>query len=281
VTLLTSVSDWKNDLTKLYGERPCFKFRVEQTAQMFIDNDCVTPKIMTAKSVFLIGDSFSAALSLGLRPLVEGERLNFLQVSTGFCEPTSNDAGDKVCKNINKMVLDKIATVKPDIVIFNSNWLGASKPPYFNGNGDYKIALITFLEELKNMGVRKIIVVGQKPTWQKALPDWLIDNYVMRNRPIPIRTFDGLDPESLEMDSKMRAIHYPDQVIYVSPAADLCNSSGCLTALGPDLGNDLVVWDYGHLTPRAASVLSKICYQTSCAMRIKSMSPRLNNTADF
>jgi peptidoglycan/LPS O-acetylase OafA/YrhL len=257
VSVLTAVSDWKNDLTKLYGDKPCFKFKVEQTAQMFLDNNCVNPGSRTAKSVFLIGDSFSASLSLGLRPLVENKGLNFQQVSTGFCEPTSNDQSDAVCKNINQMVMAKIGLLKPDTLILMSNWLGASKTPYFNGNDDYNLALLTFVRELRNRGAAKVIVIGQMPTWQKALPDSLIDQFVRRNQPIPARTFLGLDQQSLKMDSEMRKLNYPEGVSYVSMTDALCDRAGCLTSLGPNLSTDLVVWDYGHLTPMAAGVLSK------------------------
>jgi hypothetical protein len=55
------------------------------------------------------------------------------------------------------------------------------------------------------------------------------------------------------MDTKMKAIEFPAGVIYLSLRDLLCNESGCLTSVGPNIGTDLTVWDYGHLTPAASS----------------------------
>lgn len=253
---LTAVKAMHDHMVDLYGPRPCFKYRQEQTVTMFLDNGCVSVRRPGSPVVMLIGDSFSASLSLGLRPLVEGRGLNFLQVSTGYCEPTSNDASDTVCRDINAMVLRRIAALKPDLVIFNSNWNGASVPSYFNGGGNYDLALLEYLKRLQALGAKQIIVAGQVPTWNRALPDVLMRSYVMRDRPIPERTFEGVLPESLAMDARMAKIPYPNGVRYVSLKAALCDQQGCLTRIGPDLSKDLVVWDYGHLTPATAKLLA-------------------------
>jgi hypothetical protein len=206
--------------------------------------------------VFLIGDSFSASLALGLRPLLDSKRINLFQVSTGGCEPTDNEKHNTACSDINALVDANIASSKPDVVIFNSNWLVASRPPYFRGGGDYFEALVSHIEKLKQRGAKQVIVVGQVPTWKKALPVVLTNLFAMHRLPIPERTFRGVVPDSLKIDDAMAAIHYPDGTTYLSVRKLLCDDGGCLTTVGPDLGKDLVVWDYGHLTEAAAQVVA-------------------------
>jgi hypothetical protein len=40
----------------------------------------------------------------------------------------------------------------------------------------------------------------------------------------------------------------PPDTTYLSLVDKICDATGCLTMTGPDLENDLLVWDYGHLT---------------------------------
>jgi hypothetical protein len=185
--------------------------------------------------------------------LLERERINFIQVSTGFCEPTSNNADVYACDDINKLAARKISDLKPDVVIFNSFWLAASQPPYFIGKSDYFAALLAKLIDIQNSGVKKIVVVGEIPTWDPSLPDVLARAFVRNNLAIPQRTLTGINQDSLRMDDKMRALEYPPGVTYLSLKDLLCNANGCLTEVGPNLERDMTVWDYGHLTPAASS----------------------------
>ena len=242
------------DLKKMYGERPCFKYEIEQTYQMFIDHKCLDVKFPGNKTIFLIGDSHSASLSLGIRPLLERFNTNILQVSTGYCEPTANL--DSVCKDINEMVLHRISETKPDLVIMDANWVGAAQPPFFSGSGDYYSVLLKKIYDIKQRGAKNILIVGQIPLWFPSLPVQLSDRYIRNNQPIPERTFLGVDTESLKIDASMRALSYPKNVTYLSVKDALCDKSGCLTKVGPNLEKDIIVWDYGHLTIAGAKFLT-------------------------
>lgn len=246
-----------NNMPKLFGDNSCLKYKQEQTSEMFIRNGCVKIKDPNRHTLLLIGDSHSGSLSLGLRPLLEKENINILQVSTGWCEAVTNDDSDRRCLDINNMVMEKIELLKPDTIIINSHWVGASKPPYFRGNGDYILFLLNYLKKLQIKGVKEIFIVGQIPTWDYSLPDLLIRKYVRRGLPIPSRTFDGVSSESLKMDDLMKSISYPKGIVYLSVRDVLCDELGCLTSIGPDLEKDLVVWDYGHLTQSASEFLSR------------------------
>lgn len=238
-----------NDFSRLYGDFPCLKYLRSQTATMFLENGCVQIRHPGAKSIFIIGDSHSGSLALGLRPPVESRGVNFLQVSTGYCEPTSTDISDTVCQDINDMVMRKIAELKPDVVIYDSYWQNALNPRDFSD-------LLAKLNQIKKSGAGKIILVGEIPVWRPSLPESLALNFVRWSLPIPRRTLTGVDRQSLEIDTKMRAIEYPPSVTYLSMKDDLCDNAGCLTMTGSNVATDLIVWDYGHLTAAGAAWVS-------------------------
>ena len=79
----------------------------------------------------------------------------------------------------------------------------------------------------------------------------------MRGQPIPERTLMGIDPVSVKADGVMQTWRYPEGVTYASVLELLCNERGCLTSIGPDPEQDLVVYDYGHFTAHAAQYVSE------------------------
>lgn len=251
ISLLAEAAGQKYEV--LYGDRPCFKYHDSDNASLFLRNNCFAIPYPQAKEVFLIGDSHAASLSLGLRPLLERAKINLFQVNTGGCEPTSNIETLPACNDINRLAATKIAELKPDVVIIDAFWLIAERPVLLAGPDSLFKVLLKKLTDIQKSGVRHIIVVGQIPTWIPSLPQSLIQNFVRNNLPIPQRTFEGLDQDSLQMDREMRELSFPAGTIYLSLKDLLCDESGCMTAIGPDLAKDLTVWDNGHLTSAASA----------------------------
>jgi peptidoglycan/LPS O-acetylase OafA/YrhL len=259
VLLLSKIKTKDNDIRMkdLYGKKHCFKYKRNQTVEMFLQNECVDVHFPNKPIVFLLGDSHSASLSLGLIPFFKNFDVNFLQVSTGWCEPTNNLYNNSICDDIFKMALERISLLKPELLILNLSWMTARKPTYFKPGVDYIEYVINYIKDLKSRGVKKIFVIGQIPTWEKSLPDVLLKYFVKKNLPIPSKTFEGLDKDSLNMDKEMRNIAYPKGVTYFSVTDILCDHNGCLTKIGDKLETDLVAWDYGHLTKKASIFLTK------------------------
>jgi peptidoglycan/LPS O-acetylase OafA/YrhL len=241
-----------NSYYALLGSRSCFELPQEKSKAWFIDNGCLAIKDPERPIVFLLGDSHSASLSVGLRPLADEYRLNFLQMSSGWCPPFGNDETDLQCVGMNKFIAEQIEIAHPDMLILDAHWLNESGPAYFKGGGDFISHLQTRIATLKRLAVKKIIVVGQIPTWTADLPDILARRYVIRAKSIPERTLVDIEPESLRMDSRMRAMSYPSDTTYLSLKDALCNETGCLTSIGPNLDTDILVWDYGHLSRNGA-----------------------------
>jgi hypothetical protein len=212
----------------------------------------------------LTGDSHAGSLALGLGPVLEGFSVNFLQLSAGGCEPIVTDESTQRCKEINDLVAQSIAAVKPDIVIVDTWWTDAMKPPAFLG-GDFNAVLSAKLDGFLQRGAKAIILVGEIPVWFPSLPENLARNFVQGDRPIPQRTFVGLDQASLAVDTLMKSFRYPAGVTYLSMRDVLCDAAGCLTAVGPDLEHDIVVWDYSHLTPAAARYIAHVLIEPRLA----------------
>ena len=61
---------------------------------------------------------------------------------------------------------------------------------------------------------------------------------------------------SLDIDAIMSSLEYPKNVSYVSLKNILCNRDGCLISIGANIKTDLIVWDYGHLTPSGSKFVS-------------------------
>jgi len=243
-----------NDYAHTMGERSCFELPAERSQEWFGRQGCLTLKYPGRPVIFLMGDSHSASLALGLRPFADKNKINFLQMSSGWCTPFSNTDDD--CQSMNRFVREQIRAAKPDILIVDGHWLNQSTPVFFSGGGNFMRHLEAGFQGLAALGARHMVVIGQMPTWQTDLPDILQRKYLMNNVRIPIRTFADIEPESLQMDERMKEIAYPPNTTYISLKDMLCDRAGCLITLGPDLSTQLVVWDYGHLTPAAAKFVT-------------------------
>lgn len=236
-----------NSYQNQYGARPCFQLPGNKSTDWFANNGCLTAKDPSRPTVFLFGDSHSASLSIGLRHLADDHHFNLLQISSGWCAPYGNDTSDAACVASNQFASEQIRKARPDVLVLDAYWFHESEPVFFTGP-DFIGHLEARFAELAQLGAKKIIIVGQIPTWTAALPDILGRKYVLRQLPIPVRTFADLDPHSIEMDAQMKRMKLPAETTYVSLTDRLCDAAGCLTMTGPDIEHDLLVWDYGHLT---------------------------------
>jgi peptidoglycan/LPS O-acetylase OafA/YrhL len=227
------------------------------TGDFFERNGCLTA-VPGKSSILLMGDSHSASLSLGLRTWAKSMNVNFLQTS-GFYGPSLYCFGpdgreSEACEtDYSREVMRTIEATKPDVLILDLYWAQSSAVQHFPDMDHYRAHVLDRVKKLANsIGAKKVIVVGQIPTWGDQLPLELIRHFVEKRQKIPERTLVGVTKESLEMDAVMRAWALPPGYRYFSVKDVLCNADGCLTRVGSNLAMDLVVWDYGHLTQAGA-----------------------------
>ena len=114
--------------------------------------------------------------------------------------------------------------------------------------GDLAARLDRLFAAIQAAGVRKIIVVGQTPTWDPDIPHLVTQDFIKNDQQLTSRMLTGIVPASLSMDAMMRNLPFPSGVSYLSIKDTLCDAAGCLTGIGPNPEAEPVVWDYGHLT---------------------------------
>jgi hypothetical protein len=137
-------------------------------------------------------------------------------------------------------------------------------PELTNG---YRIFVAQRMAELRMAGVRQVLIVGQVPIWEGTLPRILNEQYLRLGQVAPTRMFTGLVPESIQIDDGMRSASAEFGVPYYSLKEHLCDDQGCLTRIGDDLPDELIVFDDGHLTASGATYLLR----TGLGQRIDSL----------
>jgi peptidoglycan/LPS O-acetylase OafA/YrhL len=223
------------------------------TGDFFERNGCLTA-VPGKASVLLMGDSHSASLSLGLRNWAKSVNVNFLQTS-GFYGPSlycfdSDGHESEACENeYHREVMRTIEATKPDVLILDMYWAQSGTVQRFSDMDRYRAHVLDRITKLAHsIGVKKVIVVGEIPTWEPDLPHSLIRNFIESRQKIPERTWIGVAKQSLDMDGLMRTWALPPGYHYFSVRDVLCDVEGCLTRVGSNPATDLLVWDYGHLT---------------------------------
>ena len=208
-------------------------------------------------TVMMLGDSHSQALYQGLKPYLDSKHINLIAYPVLECTPLSLNDKRPRCVDYNKWIYEKIQTIQPDLVILFAHHLFRTKDPYYGEPVVYSEHLWKQAARLKSEGVKNVWIIGGIPNWQESLPHAMNFNFLRHNQNVPQRTFTYVVKESLDIDAVLRARDTKQGVQYISLKDALCNEQGCLTNVGTDFPNDLIVMDYGHLTKNGATYLSE------------------------
>jgi peptidoglycan/LPS O-acetylase OafA/YrhL len=200
--------------------------------------------------IFLWGDSHAGALYPGLKKLQEKRSFGIAQFTASACPPlvSFEDLISRPnCKGINDANLILIRQLRPDVVVLHARWFG-------RGYDLSKIDLT--VNELKKIGIYRIILFGPVPEWHDSLPNNLVNLWKSNHEfgTPPLRTRFGERTNIFYGDKQLRAIADSLSITYISPIEAMCNLDGCLTRVGDD-PTDLTAIDYGHLSPKGSSFL--------------------------
>ena len=200
-----------------------------------IDPSCTQPG--PNGTVFLWGDSHGQALSLGVRSALPAG-IQLAQVTTSGCAPRLSelnpDALSGRCQRANAYALERIAALKPDLVLL-AQILAHTET-------DWE----ALAADLRARGVRDVILVGPAPQWRPSLP--LV---VTRDRWTTgfDRVKEGLSPEILDLDRALQnRLGASTAIRYVSLVGRLCDDQGCLATV-PFSDRQLMTVDSGHFSP--------------------------------
>ncbi len=207
-------------------------------------NECVTRS--TGKLLYLWGDSFAAALYPGLKQLQATNNIGLAHFTAAACPPSLGWVHPmNNCNNINDDNISFLRGLKPDIVLLHSTWT------YNNAASGVTLqeGLKRTVEELRKIGIPRIIVLGPPPLWTKPLPNILFHGLRKREYaeiPEYMKEENGVPMHAV--DEQMRNLSKELGVEYISAYQEMCNQGGCRTWVNGDQ-RSITTYDNGHLTP--------------------------------
>jgi peptidoglycan/LPS O-acetylase OafA/YrhL len=208
-------------------------------------------------TVMMLGDSHSQALYQGLKPYLDDQKINLIAYPILECTPLSLNDKRPRCVDYNTWIQSQIQRIKPELVILFAHHLFRTKDPYYGESLPYPDYLWKAATKLKSEGIKNVWIIGDIPNWQVSLPHAMNFNFLRHDQPVPERTYAYVVRDSLAMDTTLRAADNRQGVQFISLKDALCNEQGCLTKVGTDFPNDLIVMDYGHLTKNGAAYISE------------------------
>jgi peptidoglycan/LPS O-acetylase OafA/YrhL len=205
---------------------------------------------------FLWGDSQSAALYPGLKWLQQKYDIGIAQYGYTGCPPFVDfvKRDRPRCKELNDYILDRIRTVKPDVVLLQAHWMLIDSGLYDLGK------LENTVRELRKIGINRIVVFGPGPAWSAPLPKLIWTRYYafhVGSNETPERMSFGVDPDTVEVDRRIEALAKRLGVTYISVFKELCNPSGCLARVDDEDG-DLTYYDTVHLSPAGSRLFMRL-----------------------
>ena len=252
---------WDHELIRASYQQPATGCAFDASGGQALDvrafDTCLVIRHPGKPVVFLLGDSHAFGLYQGLDTYLDAHQVNLVSLPAMYCTPLSLVDKRPACDGYNAWLKKEINALAPDLVVIFAHHMMWAEDENYGESAAYPDYLWAEAEQLKNMGIKQVMILGQIPTWIDTLPHNLNLNFLRKGLPVPQRTWIGVSPDSLKMDEAMRAARTSQGVHYVSLRQALCNEQGCLTHVGQVYPEDLLVHDYGHLTQHGAQYLAE------------------------
>jgi peptidoglycan/LPS O-acetylase OafA/YrhL len=208
-----------------------------------VDDSCFASK---DGGVFLWGDSHMGALSTGLRKHLDLD--GFSQLTSSGCGPSfeikrnGSNRFDVGCDFSNGIAFDSIVNAKPSVVI-----LGMANKHESN---DWE----NTINILQEVGVKNIIVIGPFPQWSPSLPSV----YTKRHMGDVFISDKNFNYKLLHTNDYLKKrLHNIDNVKFIDMIDNLCFQDKQNLKCRAKVGEELIVFDYGHLTTAGSEFIAK------------------------
>jgi peptidoglycan/LPS O-acetylase OafA/YrhL len=221
------------------GFRPnCFL----ETGETAVDrpNNCV--ETGSGPLIFVWGDSTAATLYPGLKAEQQLHAFRIAQFTSAACAPILGVAKARACIDLNDEAFGVIRKIRPDVVVLHAMW---------NEGTDFTNLRKT-IAELKEAGIRRIVLLGPVPLWKRTLPFMLVNAYRF-SHDVPDRILRGVSGPGV--DALLMQFAKDEHIEFVSARASFCNADGCLTRTS-HAARDVVVWDIVHLSETGSRFLA-------------------------
>jgi hypothetical protein len=200
---------------------------------------------------------FACRLDPGLRSLIadDASPYRLAQFTASACPPV---VGFKMvsrphCEANNEHVLRFVERERPDTVVMLASW------SFYTGDAFEKLALpdvARTVEQLRKLGVRKVVVLGPLPRWLEHQPNIVLREW-QRTHTIVERSRLGFDDRVLAFDRDMAVALADSPSTFVSPIQTLCNADGCPLIAHRGTQVFPMAWDDAHLTLEGADMVAK------------------------
>lgn len=214
----------------IYDRGGCF-LDYDQNFKQYDFEKCGLFRSSAAK-VLVYGDSFAAHLYPGLAELA-GERAEVRQYTATSCRPVSG--GDWRCEHINKRFTSEVLkNSDADWVVLSGFWT-----PYYHRYGREFLSekLAESIKVIQSAG-KKVLLVGQSPTYNKAVP-FILATQHSRNDRVSLPSSNNA-----YVNNALRSVAAAAGVPFFDPYEVACRGRSCLAAADGEPYH----WDTGHMT---------------------------------
>nr|WP_255698777.1 acyltransferase family protein [Polynucleobacter sp. IMCC30063] len=233
-----------NEPIAVYGSLGEIKKKCDFVFGMQIAEQCYVSNPAYKHHMLLWGDSTAQMLAYGLMKNLPSD-WQFNEVISSGCWPSPFQKVDNLqdyCDHSNYFAMQTIAKNKPDVVVI-------SRRLQWNQE-----AFQVFYDQLQQLGIKKIIFVGNAPQWEIDLPSFV---FRKMRRPITPRSLVGFDEVFIKKNQQIAAAwNYPNAE-FINITDVFCNKAGCLVYIGDDVERGITSLDKFHLTPIASDYLAK------------------------
>jgi hypothetical protein len=222
-------------------------------------SSCVDRTPPGAPLMVLWGDSFAASLYPGLRSVVQDGtlRVRLAQFTGPLCPPLLTPSNRQLvnCQELNRLALQQMRIDRPDTVVLVASWM-TYQPGDDEGDGELQ-GLQTTIRTLQQMGVPRVVVVGELPVWRTALPRILLAHW-RQDGEVPHRLAAGFVPRGVGVDNAVGRIAAASGAEFISPLMLLCNSDGCETTVSRLGVVHPMAHDQAHLGAEGSGRLARL-----------------------
>ena len=233
-----------NEPIAVYGSLGEIKKKCDFVFGMQIAEQCYVSNPAYKHHMLLWGDSTAQMLAYGLMKNLPSD-WQFNEVISSGCWPSPFQKVDNLqdyCDHSNYFAMQTIAKNRPDVVVI-------SRRLQWNQE-----AFQAFYDQLQQLGIKKIIFVGNAPQWEIDLPSFV---FRKMRRPITPRSLVGFDEVFIKKNQQIAAAwNYPNAE-FINITDVFCNKAGCLVYIGDDVEKGITSLDKFHLTPIASDYLAK------------------------
>lgn len=203
--------------------------------------------------ILLLGDSHAAHLYPGLAEVLRAAPVDLLQLNASRCPPLlgAQRGLPESCRQANEFAFHVARERRPWLVILDAEWTS------YLSQADFAPSFAETIRALLREGVEHVVVIGPVPDWSPALRDVLEKQFLRVGSALPPRTQTGLDPSLFATNEGLRRDATKAGARFISLTDRVCDATGCLTFVGPNVSSDLIVYDTDHLTVAGARYIAR------------------------